>query len=144
MDYSIHRERLSPAAYIDFLRRCDLGSQYPQERFQQRIETLVQKVSISLVARDRAGKVIGICFGITDFAYWCFLSDLGVARDCCGQGIGTALVKRLLQEAGGEENIILYTCANRKALPFYEKLGMKKPDDVLVYDHAEWTHFTVV
>lgn len=45
-------ERLSPEDYIDFLKRTNLGSQYPKERFEQRIAKLVKNVSISLVARD--------------------------------------------------------------------------------------------
>jgi hypothetical protein len=32
--------------------------------------------------------------------------------------------------------------ANENAIPFYEKLGMKKADDVMQYNHMEWTEFT--
>ena len=103
----------------------------------------MQKVSISLVARNEAREIVGVCFGITDFSYWLFITDLGVVRDCVGQGIGTALVKKLHELAGGEDNIIVYTCANEDALPFYEKLGMVRPNDVMVYDHMPWTPFTV-
>jgi len=143
MNYNIKEERLTAAEYIDFLKRTDLGSQYPKERFNERISTLVEKASISLVARDEMGEIIGVCFGITDFAYWLFITDLGVVRECVGQGIGSALVKKLLELAGGEENIIMYTCVNENAVPFYEKLGMKTPRDVMVYNKVEWTDFTV-
>ena len=119
MKYTITEERLTADEYIEFLRHTDLGSQYPKERFEERIATLVQRVSISLVARDEAGRIIGVCFGITDFAYWLFITDLGVIRECAGQGIGTALVKRLHQIAGGEDEIIMYTCYNENALGFY-------------------------
>ena len=50
----IREERLS-AEYIDFLRRTDLGSQYPKERFGERIAKLVKNVSINLVARNEQG-----------------------------------------------------------------------------------------
>ena len=143
MNYSIKEERLTAEEYIDFLKHTDLGSQYPKERFRQRIGTLVNRASISLVARNEAGSVVGVCFGITDFAYWLFITDLGVVRECAGQGIGTALVKKLHQVAGGEENIIMYTCFNENAYGFYEKLGMHKPDDVVVLNRIEWTDFTV-
>ena len=95
MNYSIKEERLTAEEYIEFLKHTDLGSQYPKERFRQRIGTLVNRASISLVARNEAGSVVGVCFGITDFAYWLFITDLGVVRECAGQGIGTALVKKL-------------------------------------------------
>ena len=143
MNYTIKEERLTAEEYIEFLKHTDLGSQYPKERFRQRIGTLVNRASISLVARNEAGSVVGVCFGITDFAYWLFITDLGVVRECAGQGIGTALVKMLHQVAGGEENIIMYTCFNENAYGFYEKLGMHKPDDVVVLNRIEWTDFTV-
>ena len=143
MNVSIAEERITAAEYIELLKKTDLGSQYPKERFSDRIATLVQKVSISLVARNEAREIVGVCFGITDFSYWLFITDLGVVRDCVGQGIGTALVKKLHELAGGEDNIIVYTCANEDALPFYEKLGMVRPNDVMVYDHMPWTPFTV-
>ena len=64
MNYTINEERLTADEYIDFLRKTDLGSQYPKERFYERITTLVSKASISLVARNEAGDIIGVCFGI--------------------------------------------------------------------------------
>lgn len=143
MEYFIKEERLTAAEYIDFLKKTDLGSQYPKERFEARIHTLVNRASISLVARNVVGEIIGVCFGITDFAYWLFITDLGVIRECTGQGIGKALVRKLHELAGGEENIIMYTCANENAVPFYEKIGMKRPDDMMVYNRVEWTDFTV-
>ncbi len=141
--YTIKEERLTAAEYINFLKESDLGSQYPQERFQERIEKLVDNVSLSLVARDTADHIVGVAFGITDFAYWLFVTDLGVVRECTGQGIGTALMQKLHELAGGTKDIILYTCVNEKATHFYEKLGMKKTDDVMVLNQVEWTGFTV-
>ncbi len=143
MEYTIAEERLTAEQYIEFLKHTGLGSQYPKERFQERIATLVSKASISLVARDESNRIIGVCFGITDFAYWLFITDLGVIRECTGMGIGTALVRKLHELAGGEDNIIMYTCYNENALGFYEKLGMSKPDDVVVLNRIQWTDFTV-
>ena len=143
MNYTIKEERLTAEEYIEFLKHTDLGSQYPKERFRERIATLVKRASISLVARNDAGEIVGVCFGITDYAYWLFITDLGVVRECAGQGIGTALVRKLHQLAGGEENIIMYTCYNENAYGFYEKLGMHKPNDVVVLNNVEWTDFTV-
>ena len=143
MEYTIREERLKADAYIEFLKKTDLGSQYPKERFEERISTLVNKASISLVARDEANEIIGVGFGITDFAYWLFITDLGVVREYVGHGVGTALVKKMHELAGGKENIIMYTCANENAIPFYEKIGMKKPKDVMVFNQVEWTDFVV-
>ena len=143
MALTIACERLTAETYIDLLRCTDLGSQYPKERFEERIARLVKNVPISLTARDEGGKLVGVCFAITDFAYWMFVTDLGVNRDCVHQGIGKRLMERALQEAGGEKDIIVYTCPNENAVGFYEKLGMCRTDDMMMYNHVDWTEFTV-
>ena len=139
----IKEERLSSSEYIDFLKRTDLGSQYPKERFYERIEKLVKNVSISLVARNENGLVVGVLFGLTDFCYWLYITDLGVDRNYERQGIGSKLIKKAHEFAGGEKDIAVYLIANENAIPFYEKLGMKKADEVMKYNHIEWTEFTV-
>ncbi|MBO5253674.1 MAG: GNAT family N-acetyltransferase [Butyricicoccus sp.] len=139
----ITEERVTAEEYIDFLKRTDLGSQYPQERFESRIEKLVRNVSISLTARNEAGLLVGALFGLTDFAYWLYVTDLGVDRGYEGQGIGRRLMKAAHEIAGGEKDIAVYLIANENAVGFYEKLGMEKADDVMQYNHIEWTEFTV-
>lgn len=139
----ILEERISAEEYIDFLKRTDLGSQYPKERFCDRIAKLVTTVSISLVARNEKGVVVGVLFGLTDFSYWFYVTDLGVDRAYTGQGIGRRLMKTAHEKAGGEKDIAVYLIANENAVPFYEKLGMKKSNDVMQYNKIEWTEFVV-
>ena len=141
--FSIISERLTAEEYIGFLKRTDLGSQYPLERFEERIARLVNTVSISLTARNDDGLLIGVLFGLTDFAYWLYVTDLGVDRRYERQGIGRKLMQTAHEMAGGEKDIAVYLVANENAVPFYEKLGMKKADDVMKYNHIEWTEFTV-
>ena len=140
---NIREERVTADEYIDFLKRTDLGSQYPKERFESRIEKLVKNVSISLTARNEEGLLVGALFGLTDFAYWLYVTDLGVDRAYEGQGIGRRLMKTAHEKAGGEKDIAVYLIANENAVGFYEKLGMEKSDDVMQYNHIEWTGFTV-
>ena len=140
---TIKEERISAEEYIEFLKRTDLGSQYPKERFAERIPKLVKNVSISLVARNDDGLVVGVLFGLTDFCYWLYVTDLGVDRDYERKGIATKLMKMAHELAGGEKDIAVYLIANEDAVPFYEKLGMKRADDVMKYNHIEWTEWTV-
>lgn len=139
----IEQERISAAEYIDFLKRTDLGSQYPKERFEERIQKLVANVSISLVARNGEGKAVGVLFGLTDFAYWLYVTDLGVDREYARQGIGRRLMRAAHEIAGGERDIAVYLIANEDAVPFYERIGMEKAEDVMQYNKIEWTGFTV-
>ena len=52
-------------------------------------------------------------------------------------------MKKAQEIAGGEKDIAVYLIANDNAIPFYEKLGMKKADEVMKFNHIEWTEFTV-
>ena len=140
---TIREERITAEEYVGFLKRTDLGSQYPKERFEERIARLVNTVSISLTARTEEGLLVGVLYGLTDYAYWLYITDLGVDRDYTRQGIGKRLMKTAHQLAGGEKDIAVYLIANENAVPFYEKLGMKRADDVMQYNHIEWTEFTV-
>ena len=141
--YRIARERLTAEEYIGFLKRTDLGSQYPRERFRERIARLLENASVSLAARNEEGLLIGVLLGLTDFAYWLYVTELGVDRRYERQGIGRSLMKHALALSGGEKDIAVYLVANEKAIPFYERLGMKKAEDVMQYNHIEWTGFTV-
>ena len=140
---TICSERLTTEEYTDFLKRTDLGSQYPKERFAERIPRLLKNASISLVARNDENRIVGVLLGLTDFAYWLYVTDLGVDRAYERQGIGRSLMKKAHEMAGGEKDIAVYLIANGHAVPFYEKLGMKKADDVMQYNHIEWTEFRV-
>ncbi len=140
---TIRSEKLTAEEYIDFLKRTGLGAQYPKERFAERIPRLLENASISLAARNDENRLIGVLLGLTDFAYWLYVTDLGVDRDYERQGIGRSLMKRAHEMAGGEKDIAVYLIANEHAVPFYEKLGMKKADDVMQYNHIEWTEFRV-
>lgn len=140
---NISEERISAEEYIEFLKRTDLGSQYPKERFEERIARLVITASISLVVRNENGIIVGVLFGLTDFAYWLYVTDLGVDRAYTGQGIGRQLMRTAHSIAGGEKDIAIYLVANKNALGFYEKLGMKKSMDVMQYSKIEWTKFVV-
>ena len=139
----ITNEKITSTEYIDFLKRSDLGLQYPKERFLERINKLVNNVSISLTARNKDNILVGVLFGLTDFAYWLYITDLGVDRSYGGQGIGSSLVKEAHKIAGGEKDIAIYLVANDGAIPFYQKLGMKKSNEVMEYNHVDWTPFKV-
>jgi ribosomal protein S18 acetylase RimI-like enzyme len=142
-DFQIREERISAGEYIEFLKRSDLGSQYPAERFEERIGRLVQNVPLSLTARNNDGLIVGVLFGLTDFAYWLYITDLGVDRAYERMGIGSLLIRHAHLAAGGEKDIIVYLTASENAVGFYEKLGMEKADDVMVLNHIEWTPFRV-
>ncbi|GEN49418.1 GNAT family N-acetyltransferase [Alkalibacterium pelagium] len=143
MTLSFEEKRLSKEDYIEFLRRTDLGSQYPAERFEERIEKLVSNTTISLIAKNEKGLIVGVLFGLTDYCYFMFVTDLGVDREYKNQGIGKQLMKKAHDIAGGEKDIAVYLIANEDAVPFYERIGMEEANDVMEYSHIDWTPFKV-
>ncbi|MGN0402164.1 MAG: GNAT family N-acetyltransferase [Acetatifactor sp.] len=74
-----------------------------------------------------------VLYRLTDFCYRLYVTDLGVDREYKGHGIGKHLMKTAHEIAGGEKDIAVYLIANKDAVPFYEKLGMKFSDDVMQY-----------
>lgn len=143
LKFSIKNDTITYKDYIEFLSRTDLGKQYPKEDFVNRIKTLLANVQICLIARNELKMIIGICFGLTDFAYWLFISDLGIDRRYQKKGIGKKLVEVSNRLAGGEYKIIQITCANEDAIGFYEKIGMRKNNHIMIKSNVEWTEFEV-
>jgi len=136
-------ERLEFAEYRDFLVHCRLGEQYPRQRFEERVTKVLANVDICITARDQTGLLIGICFGITDWAYFLFLTDLGVRNGFERRGIGRELVERCVTKAGGPEDITVSTIANENALQFYKSVNMTNEDDLVVRYCSEFEEFVV-
>lgn len=136
-------ENLSFEEYYDFLKRSDLGGQYPGERFEERIRKLLTTRSVAITARNIEGKLVGIAFGVTDFTYFLFVTDLGVDREYTGQGIGGELLKRIREAAGGEDDITLVTVAHETAIGFYEKCGYTSENRLFWKPCNLWSKFQV-
>ena len=117
ISYNIN-ESLTFNEYKDFLKRTDLGSQYPVENFKNRITKLLENRSVSITSRNENDLLIGVCFGLTDFSYFLFLTDLGVDRNYENQGIGKELVHLAQREAGGENDITVVVLSNENAIKF--------------------------
>ncbi len=141
--HQILKETPGKEEYIEFLKHSDLGSQYPGENFDERIERLLSHANVSLVCRNEENRIIGVLLGLSDYAYWLFVTDLGVDREYERQGIGRQLMQEAHEMCGGKSEIAVYLVANEKAIPFYEKLGMKKAEDVMEYNHIAWTPYKV-
>lgn len=142
-DVTLRTEYVGAEEYIDFLKRSDLGKQYPKEDFQQRVTDLVQNIQISLIARNKQSQIVGVCFGLTDFAYWLMVTDLGTDRNYAKQGLGKTMMDVAHELAGGEKKIIVFAYANDSAIPFYQKIGMQKTESMMMKDNVEYTYFVV-
>ena len=102
---------------------------------------IVRNPTTSFVAVDD-GKIVGVIMAGHDGRRG-FIHHTAVLPAYRGRGIATKLMKKAHELAGGEKDIAVYLIANEDAVPFYEKIGMKRADDVMQYNHIEWTEWTV-
>ncbi len=144
MDGIVYRsdERLTPPEYIAFLHTSDLGSMYPRKDFDERIERLLANAQITITARD-GEQLVGVCMGITDHAYFLFLTDLGVSRDYERRGIGRLLVAKAHEVAGSAKDITIVTWGNRRAMSLYAACGIVPHDGLIGKEATEWHLFDV-
>lgn len=102
---------IQPIADPDRLRRMLTGSQ------------------LVITARDEEDlRLLGVARCVTDFAWCCYLSELVVAREAQGLGIGRELVAAVRAEIGPE--VALFISSVPEAAGFYERIGMERMEDV--------------
>jgi ribosomal protein S18 acetylase RimI-like enzyme len=130
-------ERPTPEEWLGFLRRSALGSLYPQKRFAERFPRMVRNVDVVTTARD-GDLLVGLCAGLTDFAYFLLVTDLGVARGYERRGIGKRLVEMTLSASGGPRDVCALTWSNREAVGFYERCGLRPVPTLVGRECDEW------
>jgi GNAT superfamily N-acetyltransferase len=122
---TIQREtRLDADEFLSVLRRSGLGERRPVED-AERISAMAANANLIITARDD-GLLIGVSRCGTDFAYFCYCSDLAVDRNYQGQGIGQRLLDAT--KAALHPDATLYLISAPKAVSFYEHIGMTHHD----------------
>ena len=96
-------KKLITTFIISVLCALTLFAQAPEKFTYQAVvrnasNVLVANAPVSLTAWE-GDRLVGVCFGITDFAYWLFITDLGVDRDYVKRGIGKKLMQAALEAA---------------------------------------------
>jgi GNAT superfamily N-acetyltransferase len=135
-------ERLQFDEYIGFLRCTDLGRQYPKARFRERISRLLATANVVVTARD-GGRLVGVCMGLSDLAYYLQVTDLGVDTSYQRRGIGRRLLELAHEFAGGADEITVLLIANSRAVPFYRTCGLSPMEKVMGKEARVWERFEV-
>jgi GNAT superfamily N-acetyltransferase len=130
-------ERLEADEYIEFLSRSDLGTLYPRQRFRERVNRQLQTVDVLVTARD-AGKLVGTCFGLTDFSFLLCVTDIGVDREYERRGIGKKMISLAHERAGGCDDICVIAWASKMAGPFYDECDMPPLPEARAKHARDW------
>ena len=88
--------------FVDVLKRSGLAERRPVDEADV-IRGMVENADLVVTARDGGGRLIGVARSVTDFAYCCYLSDLAVDKDFQRRGIGSELMHRTKDAAGGDK-----------------------------------------
>jgi predicted N-acetyltransferase YhbS len=113
---------LTPADFIDILRRSTLAARRPVDRTEQ-IAGMLQHADIIVTAHTDAALLVGVSRAITDYSYCTYLSDLAVDEQFQKQGIGRELIRRTHEAAGLHTRLILL--AAPAAASYYPHIGMQ-------------------
>ena len=90
------------------------------------VSHMLKHCDLTLFCRDTNGAIIGFARVLSDFTFKAMIFDVIVAEQCRGQGLGQALVERIInhEKLQRVKSFELY-CPDR-LVPFYEKLGFVK------------------
>ncbi len=122
---TIQREAsLAAPEFLDLLRRSGLDERRPVDD-PGRIAAMVANANLIITARD-GGQLVGVARSATDFAYFCYCSDLAVDRDSQGEGVGRQLLAATKAELHPQATLYLISAPG--AVSFYEHVGMTRHD----------------
>ena len=114
--------RLSPAEFVDVLKRSTLSERRPVDN-ERAIRGMLDHADIILTCR--VGTLLaGVSRAITDFSYCTYLSDLAVDQALQRQGIGRELIRRTHAAAGLHTTLILLSAPAAES--YYPHIGMQK------------------
>lgn len=125
MAFDIVADRvLTVAQFADILLRSSLAERRPVND-HGRLADMLRHANLLLTAWD-GEKLVGVSRCATDFAYFCYCSDLAVDKAYQGHGLGTRLLKAT--RAMIHPKATLYLISAPAALGFYERIGLTRID----------------
>lgn len=123
-----------PALPVEEFRRVlvesGLGASRPVDDLA-RMRQLLAGADLVMSARKEDGELVGVARCLTDFAWVAYLSDLAVAKQAQGLGVGKVLLQAVRGELGPRVTLVLASMPD--AVGFYEKVGMPRMADVFCY-----------
>ena len=99
-----------------------------------RIREMYRHANLVITAWD-SEKPVGIARALSDFSYWCYLSDLAVRAEYQHQGIGKRLIGEVKQTVGEQSMLLLLSAP--AAMGYYPKIGMETVSNGFIIKRTE-------
>lgn len=128
-----HDHALTPAEFVDVLRRSTLAERRPVDD-PATIAGMLANAGLTITAWD-GDTLVGVARSVTDFTYCCYLSDLAVDEAYQRQGIGVELIARTQAMLGPRCKIILL--AAPAAVDYYPRIGFRRHPSAWTLDHDQ-------
>lgn len=120
--------KVNAALSLEAVRRLYLDTDFDKPvSSDSRLATMIGQTPLVISAFDD-DQLVGMARCLTDFEYFCYLSDLLVLPAYQHQGIGRQLVTTLQDYLGSR--VTLSLCADAKATGFYQKLGIRSANNM--------------
>jgi predicted GNAT family N-acyltransferase len=107
------------------LLRLFAQAEWTAKRSDEGLQAMVDNTRVCLGVWDN-DQLIGFARAITDDFYRAFIEDMIVDRDYRGEGIGSEMMRRLLERLDHVEEIVL-NCDD-KLVEFYRQFGFERFD----------------
>nr|WP_286191776.1 GNAT family N-acetyltransferase [Ochrobactrum sp. AP1BH01-1] len=110
------------------------GEWWTKERSFEDVTNMLAHCDLLLFCLDADGRIAGFARVLSDFTFKAMIFDVIVAERHRGQGLGLALIERILshEKLKRVKSFELY-CPER-LVPFYEKLGFVKGTSSLLFN----------
>ena len=128
-------EELAQAVWAEGQKEAFVRWQYEMQRLEYDARFPDARYEVILVDGQPAGR---IWVGSDDKQIR--LLDIALLKEFQNRGVGTFLLRRLMDEAAAGDEILRHMgfILNTDALRFYKKLGFVVFEDVGAYKHMEW------
>lgn len=125
---------ISYKVYCDDLKQLEIGDGFfegwPNPPSKEKHRKILEKSYKSLVAIDeKSNKIIGFINAVSDEVLSAYIPLLEVLPEYQKQGIGSELIKKMLEELNDFYMVDL--CCDESLQSFYKKIGMMKSQGMI-------------
>jgi len=110
---------------VDWQELADLYERAPLAKKEPaRLQTAFTHSMFRWFVRDGEGRLIGAGRALADGSDCAYLCDVALLPQYQGQGLGKAIIQRLVAQCADHKKIILYCVPGKEG--FYQSLGFKR------------------